>query len=111
MPLLAAVESGSAGSEPPAGAGLGFFIPVILIMVIFFWLTHRSQKKKEQARRDMLDSIKVGDDVVSIGGIRGRVTQITDDTFVIRVNDEKDIKMTFNKGAISGKVGDEKQES
>jgi preprotein translocase YajC subunit len=53
----------------------------------------------------------VGDDVVSIGGIRGRVTQITDDTFVIRVNDEKDIKMTFNKGAISGKVGDEKQES
>ena len=88
------------GEEAPAG-GMGFLIPMIAILILFFWLTHRSQKKKEQERQEMLDSIKVGDDIVTIGGIHGRVTRINDETLEVRINAEKDIKVKFSRASVS----------
>ncbi len=84
-----------------AAGGFNLLVPMIAILVLFFWMTHRSQKKKERQREEMLDSIKVGEDVVSIGGIHGRVTRVNDDSFEVRVNSEKDVKIKFSKAAVS----------
>ncbi len=97
-------------AEAQAGAGLGFLIPMIVILVLFFWFTHRSQKKKEQERQELLDSIKVGDDVVTIGGINGRVTKVKEDAIELRVNSEKDVKVLFAKSAISQVTNDKSEE-
>ncbi len=94
------------GANSPAG-GFNLLVPMIAILVVFFWLTHRSQKKKERQREEMLDSIKVGDDVVSIGGIKGRVTKVNKDGFEVRVNAEKDIKINFSKAAIATVRGED----
>ncbi len=103
--------AGNAGGSDGAAGGIGFLIPMIAILAIFFWLTHRSQKKKDRERREMLDSIKVGNDILTIGGIHGRITAVSDDGFEVRVNDEKDVKIRFSRGAVNKVLtGDEQPE-
>ena len=103
-----------AAQEPvaPQGPG-GLFdaltqsgmLPIILIFVAFFWLMHRSQKKKDRQRHEMLDSIQPKDKVVTIGGVHGRVVEVKEDVLVLRVDD--DVKLTVSKGAVSRKASDE----
>jgi len=109
--VLAAEAGGQAppaapGPQPGAGAGIWTFLPFLLIVVAFFWFTSRAQKKREQKRQEMLGSIKVKDDVVTIGGIYGRVVQVRDDEFVLRVDEEKDVKITVARNGVSRRVGE-----
>ena len=111
--IVLAAEAGGGAPAPAAGApqqsplaGIVTLLPFLLILIGFFWFTSRSQKKREQKRRDMLDAIKVKDDVMTVGGIRGRVIQVKEDEFVLRVDDDKDVKITVAKSAISRKVGE-----
>jgi len=90
----------------PLQALLGF-APVILILIAFFWFTHRSQKRRDQERQQMLDSVRPKDRVVTMGGVHGRVVSVKDDTFVLRVDDEKDVKITINRTGISRKADDQ----
>lgn len=99
-------ESGGGG----AGGGLTLFIPLIIILVIFFWMQSRSQKKKRQEREELIDSIQVDDEVVTIGGFQGQVTDISEDTFELCVDDEKDVRMNINRQAVSGILGEEEEE-
>lgn len=110
--LLAAETGGppsAAGSTPPVSGiqGLWGFLPFIAIFVAFLWFTSRSQKKRERKRQEMLDDIRVKDDVITIGGIRGRVVQVRDDELVLRVDPEKDVKITIARSGVNRKVGDE----
>jgi preprotein translocase subunit YajC len=106
------------GGQTPAGGGAGqpaanplqalwSFLPFIIILVGFFWFTTRSQKKRDQKRREMLDNIKPKDDVITIGGIQGRVVQVMEDQLVLRVDPEKDVKITIARTGISRKVGED----
>ena len=108
--LFAAAEGGGGGQQGPPAGGFGLLVPMILILVVFFWFTHRSQKKKDQERQEMLDSIKMKDDVVTIGGIHGRVVSVDDETFDLRVNDYKDSRITINKSAVAHKAGEGESE-
>ena len=98
---------------PPAGESrslselLMSFAPIILILIAFFWFTHRSQKRRDQERQQMLDGIKPKDRVITLGGIHARVVSIKDDTFVLRVDDEKDVKITVTRTGISRKADDQ----
>ena len=64
-------------------AGLAGLIPMILVLVVFYFLLIRPQKKKEKKLREMIAALKVGDEVASIGGIHGKITRIKDDIFVL----------------------------
>jgi len=103
---------GAAGNGPESGllGALGPFIPIIIIFIVFIWFTSRSQKKRQQKRQEMLDSLKPKDDVVTIGGIKGRIVSIRDDEVVLRIDPEKDIRITMSKSAIGGKQGEEQPE-
>jgi len=108
--VLAGEVGGPAAGGRPEGSplqALWSFLPFIIILVAFFWFTSRSQRKREETRRQMLDSIQPRDDVITIGGIRGRVVQIMDDELVLRVDPEKDVKITIARSGISRKVGDD----
>ena len=109
MAVLAA-EAGAAGGAGPAasaGGGLGILVPMIAIFALWMFMTQRSQKKRQRERQNMLDEIRPRDDVTTIGGIRGRVIRVEDDTLVLRVDPDKDVKITIAKTGISRKVGDE----
>ena len=88
-------------TEAPANptAGLGFPLIMILMMVAMFWFTSRSQKKRDKEAQDMRDSLQVGDEVTTIGGIIGKVVSIKEETFVLETTKEK-THIRFLKAAI-----------
>ncbi|MBS6838557.1 MAG: preprotein translocase subunit YajC [Clostridiales bacterium] len=54
-----------------------------LILVVFYFILIRPQKKKEKALKDMISSLKVGDEVASIGGIHGKINRVKDNLFIL----------------------------
>jgi len=99
----AAVATDAAAGEMPAGAGLlGTLIsllPMILIFVIFYFMLIRPQRKKEKKVQEMLNALKVGDRVSTIGGIYGTITAIKDDTLELSVGRDN-VKLMFARWAI-----------
>ena len=65
------------------GSGIGQFIPLILIFVIFYFFLIRPQQKKVKDHKAMVESLKRGDKVVTSGGITGRVERLIDNDKVV----------------------------
>ncbi|TYP48709.1 protein translocase subunit yajC [Thermosediminibacter litoriperuensis] len=70
------------------------FGPLILIFAIFYFLIIRPQQKREKERRNMLNSLQEGDEIITIGGIFGRILNIKDDVVTLEVGDKVKIKVT-----------------
>jgi preprotein translocase subunit YajC len=68
-----------------SGAGLISFLPLILIFVIFYFLLIRPQQVKQKKWGQVLQTLKNGDQVTTSGGMRGTITRVKDDAFVLRV--------------------------
>jgi preprotein translocase subunit YajC len=77
---------------------LGMLIPIGLI-VVFIFFSSRSRKKQERQDAEMRDSLAVGDEVTTIGGIIGMVVSVKGETFVLETTKDK-TKIRFLKGAI-----------
>ena len=78
---------------------LVFPIFMIVILVGMFWFTSRSNKKRAKQEQEMRDSLAIGDEVTTIGGIIGKVVSVKEETFVLETT--KDCtKIRFLKGAI-----------
>ena len=91
-------------AESSAGATSGSWMSWIMIAVIFaalYFLTIRPQNKKEKELRNLRNSLKPGDEIITIGGIYGKIVRVTDDRVVIMVGSEK-TKLEMAKSAISG---------
>ena len=80
-------------------AQLGQFIPLILIIVLFYFFMIRPQLKKSKEQKKFRENIKVGDKIVTIGGIHGKISEVQDTTFMITV--EGGVKLKIEKNAIS----------
>ena len=72
---------------------------IIAVFVLFFVFMSRSQKKRDRADQEMRDSLQVGDEVTTIGGIIGKVGSIKAETFVLETTKDK-TKIRFLKGAV-----------
>ena len=78
------------------------FVSIIMIVVLFvvlYFFMIRPQKKQEKKDAEMRDSLEVGDEVTTIGGIIGKVVSIKGETFVLETTKDK-TKIRFLKGAI-----------
>ena len=71
------------------GSGIGQFIPLILIFVIFYYFLIRPQQKKVKEHKAMVENLKRGDKVVTSGGIVGTVERIID-------NDKVEVQIAEN---------------
>ena len=65
------------------------FVPMILIFVVFYFLMIRPQRKKDKEAKAMLDNLKVGDRICTIGGIYATIVRIKDDVLTVEVGDQK----------------------
>ena len=94
----------------PGGSQSGAFDPTFFIliigMILFMWLlVIRPQKKEEKRRKELIDSMKPGHDVITIGGIHGSVVSVGEQTVELAVTKgDKPMIMTFNRGAVSTNV-------
>jgi len=88
-----------AAGEAGSSNILGMIWPFVLMFAVFYFLLIRPQQKKQKSRTSMLNQLKKGDKISTIGGLHGTVVELSDDTVVIRVNDTT--KMTFERSAIN----------
>ncbi len=89
------------------GGGGGFslvgLMPLVLIFVVFYFLLIRPQQKKARSHRDMVGAVRRGDNVVTGGGIRGKVTKVVDDDW-LQVEIADGVRVVIAKGTISDVV-------
>ncbi|MFA5513943.1 MAG: preprotein translocase subunit YajC [Sphaerochaetaceae bacterium] len=107
LTTLGAQGSASGGSAS-GGSMTTTFITFGLIILIFYFLIIRPQKKRDKDAKDMLASMKKGDKVVTIGGIRGTIVNVKETTVVLKVDDNT--KIEFSKNAV-GQILDKKAEA
>ena|ERR1035437_1397833 len=95
----------AAAAAPAASGGLGGlgalsnFLPLILIVGVFYFFMIRPQMKKQKAAKKFMEEIKKGDKIITIGGIHGKIAEIHDTTFMIEV--EGGVKLKILKSAVS----------
>lgn len=92
--MFIATEGAAGGSNL-----LMTLLPFVLMFAVFYFLLIRPQQKKQKTRALMLNQLKKGDKVVTIGGMHGTIVEITDDIVVLRVNDAT--KITFDRSAVN----------
>ncbi|MBI1920828.1 MAG: preprotein translocase subunit YajC [Geobacter sp.] len=99
MFALAFAEAAPAGQSTGGQSPLLSFAPLILMFVIFYFLLIRPQQKKSKEHRALLDAIKKGDQVVTAGGIHGKITAVDENVVTLEVATGVNIKV--NKGHIA----------
>jgi preprotein translocase subunit YajC len=77
------------------------FLPIILMFLVLYFLLIRPQQKRQKKRNGMLNTLKKGDKVVTIGGLHGTIMEMDDEanTIIIRVNETT--KLTFDRSSIN----------
>ena len=71
---------------------MNMLIWLVVFFAIIYFIIIRPQNKQQKARREMLDSLRVKDKVITIGGIHGTITKINEDTDMIKVADGVEIE-------------------
>ncbi len=100
MDFLGSLFGGGAPAE--GGASGGSSMPLFMIIgmfVLMYFMVLRPQKKRQKEEQEMRDSIQIGDEIVTIGGIMGRVVTVKDDSIVIETGTDR-TKIKFLRSAI-----------
>ncbi|MGE8468742.1 MAG: preprotein translocase subunit YajC, partial [Pseudomonas putida] len=82
----------------PAGTGFEWIF-LVGFLVIFYLMIWRPQAKRAKEQKNLLGNLQKGDEVVTNGGIAGKIVKVTDDFVVLEVSDTVELK--FQKGAIA----------
>lgn len=78
---------------------VAMFLPLILIFIVFYFFIIRPQKKKEDERKKMIEAVKKGDRIVTIGGVHGTVTQVDEGSVLVQV--DTNTKLRIDKNAVA----------
>jgi len=98
-------ELAYAMGTPPGGQGgsqIWSFLPIILIFVVFYFLLIRPQQKRAKEHRALLSNVKVGDQILTNGGIYGKITGIKDDILTVEISDK--VRVKVSRGHVGGVV-------
>jgi preprotein translocase subunit YajC len=99
--LLPSTEAGATGAASSANPlqSYGILIVMPLIILVFYFLVMRPQNKKQKEAKKMLEGIRKGDRIVTIGGLRGTVVSVKDDAVILKVDDNT--KLEYSKSAVA----------
>ena len=97
-----AYAMGQGGAGGQGAGGFSAFIPLILMFVIFYFLLIRPQQKRTKQHREMVNSLKPGDRVVTGGGLHGRVTAVGDAVLTVEIADK--VRVKVNRSNVSAVI-------
>ncbi|MBO7147340.1 MAG: preprotein translocase subunit YajC [Lentisphaeria bacterium] len=80
------------GSASSGGSLMGL-APMLIVMGVMIYFMWRGQKKEQKRRQEMIEGVKVGDSVITVGGIYGEVVAVKDDRFIVKIADNVKIEM------------------
>lgn len=101
--ILSTNASGAAGM-----GSMGSILFLVIIFVVFYFFLIRPENKRKKKLNDMRNNISLGDEIVTIGGIMGKVVQVTEDTITFETGEDR-VRMQVTKWAISSNVREEKE--
>lgn len=91
------------------GGGIGAFLPLILIIVVFYFFMIRPQMKKTKELKKFREALKKGDKIITIGGIHGKIVEEQETTFTIEVEGLSRLKIEKSAVAMNGETIPQKQ--
>lgn len=97
-----------AAAAAPAGgmmSSITSFLPLVLIVVVFYFFMIRPQMKKQKEAKKFMAEIKKGDKIITIGGIHGKIAEISDTTFIIEVEGGNRLKISKTAVSMDNSVG------
>ena len=86
---------------------LGGLLPMVLIIAVFYMLLIRPQQKRQRQLQETISQLKIGDRVVTTGGVIGTITTVRDSSFLIRSADKSILEIA--RSAVAGIDEEEKQ--
>ena len=106
----AATQAGDAANQAAASGSLGFFatlpsiiVYILFIVLIFYFIGIRPQKKREKKMEELQSDIKIGEWVLLDSGIYGKVTDITDQVFIVEFGTNKGVLIPVLKQRVVSK--------
>jgi len=94
--LFVLAETGGTNTN----AMLAAFFPFVLMFVVLYMLMIRPQRKKEQERKKMIDEVKKGDKIVTIGGIYATVVSTKDEDLIIKIDPAKEVCVKLTRSGV-----------
>ena len=94
----------TAGAAPGGAAAFAQFLPIVLIFVVFYFLLIRPQQRKAKEHRNMLQSLKRNDRIVTAGGIVGVITKVKEGTDEVEVEIAPNVRVNVLRGTIGSVV-------
>jgi preprotein translocase subunit YajC len=95
--------------QAPAANPVMSFLPIIIIVAIFYFLVFMPMQKQKKQQAAMLAGLQAGNEVVTTGGIVGTVVSVTDTTLILRVKPDN-IKLQVARSAVASMVNPPKAE-
>ena len=92
----------SAGGLAEGGFGL---LPIVFVMVIFYFLLIRPQQKRAKQHKEMLSAIRRGDKIVTSGGLTGTIVKVVEDSETVEIEIAKDVKVHVVRAMIADVKG------
>lgn len=97
---VAATAASNAGHAASPGGGLLSMLPMLLIFVaIFYFLLIRPQSKRAKEHKKLIEELAIGDEVLTTGGVVGRLSKLRDNYIVLAI--AKDVEITMQKSAVA----------
>jgi preprotein translocase subunit YajC len=98
--LIASAHAQAAGGAQPNA--LLQMLPLVLIFVVFYFLLIRPQSKRQKEHKSMVESLGKGDEVVTAGGIVGKITELHDQYMTVQVSsvDGKPVEISMQRGSV-----------
>jgi preprotein translocase subunit YajC len=97
-------EAHAMGAQGAAEGGtnqLMGLMPLVLMFVIFYFLLIRPQQKRQKELKTMIEALQRGDEIVTSGGLQGKITGVTDDTLTVEI--AKDVRVRVDRQAVARK--------
>ena len=91
------------GAAPEGGSAWLQLVPFVLVLAIFYFIILLPMKRKQQKVQEFLDSLKVGDRVITTGGIYGQITRLGEQSVQLRIADK--VRIEVSRAAIGGIQG------
>lgn len=93
--------AGNGGAaQPPAGSLIDLLLPLIIVFFIFWLLVFRPESRKRKEREKKVQALKKGDQVITNGGILGKVSKVEDKYVLLQIDKEKDVRVRFLKSSV-----------
>jgi preprotein translocase subunit YajC len=87
------ISDAVAQSAPAQSDPLMSFLPLVILFVVFYFLLIRPQQKKAKEHKSMVENLSKGDEIVTQGGILGKVTDVTDNILTCKIADNVEVKV------------------